>query len=896
MGLTRKFSLVFNILLTLILLIAAASYSSFLYIHKAEEDIRLSTQINHLVLQIDLGQQKAKQFITTFYHHHHLTSLREAKEQYAKPAIEEITHTIALSNELKQMVSQEKSPVLSADVAVDLPFYFASPRHLADTVTATLELIEKREGPFSGIQARLQTMSAQLAHELKPFPTFSNRYAEVIILFKEYLLSHKQTAMDSALAIFSELVASIDKSNEFSAEQKLFFHQWHGKMTALAQELLKIDLAIGEKLHTFSTHEQHTAPISQHLIAQSRENVARSTRNIQYTRIVITLTILTTALIAIFTVLSLARLMHTSVTRKILKLEMVAEQYSQGNLEIRAPVEGDDELGRLGTRFNAMAKRVNDLVVTLEKIVAKRTSDLETSEAFYRQLFDHGSNAIAIYQAVNNGKDFIIVDFNKVAEETEKLKRDDIIGKNVKDVFPALQESGLLDVFKEVWESDEPFFHPPFYYNDGRIEGWRQNRVYKLPTGEIVTMYDDLTLQKQAEEEKQVMEQQLLQAQKMEAIGLLAGGVAHDLNNMLTSIVNYPEILLLQLSEESPWRSPIEKIRESGLRAAAIVADLLTVARGVAKHMETVDVNTLLDTFLDSPEFEQIEADHPHVSYITEPGTNLPAVSCSPVHVIQCIMNLVLNGSEAISGAGSITLHSRAETVEQALGVKYGIEPGPYVVIGVSDTGSGIPEENVDHIFEPFYTKKVMGKKSGTGLGLSIVWNTMLDHHGKAIVHSSQIGSHFDLYFPATKQTPTAHQTKPILTELQGKGETILVVDDEPQLRIIASQILEKLGYTAITKESGEEAFTYVKNHPVDLLLLDMIMDPGLNGRETYEKILSICPNQRALLVSGYSETVEVEKAFALGASAFVKKPYSMHELGVAIKKIFISEDKGAAA
>ena len=896
MGLTGKFSLVFNMLLGLILLIATASYSSFLYIHKAEEEIRLSNQINHLVLQIDLGQHKARQLISSFYHHHQLTSPQEANERYAKPAIEAFTHVIALSDELQQLLSQNNSPISFTDSEVNLPLYLASSKYFADTATATIELVTKREAPVSGIQAKLQTISSQIDKELQSFPALRNRYAEVVIFYKEYLLSRKQAVMESALVILSEIVATIDTSSDFSKEQKLLFSKYQTEFISFTQELLEVDHAIGNTLHEFSAQEQTTTPISQKLIAESRDKIARSTRKIQYTQRVISFFNLTTALVAIFTVLILARLMHTSVTRKVLRLEKVAEQYSQGNLEIRAPVEGDDELGRLGTRFNAMASRVNDLVVTLEKIVVKRTSDLETSEAFYRQLFDHGSNAIAIYQPVNNGKEFIIVDFNKVAEQTEKLKRDDIIGKNVKEVFPALQESGLLDVFKEVWESDEPFFHPPFYYNDGRIEGWRQNRVYKLPTGEIVSMYDDLTLQKQAEEEKQVMEQQLLQAQKMEAIGLLAGGVAHDLNNMLTSIVNYPEILLLQLPEDSPYRSPIDKIRESGLRAAAVVADLLTVARGVAKQMETVDVNTLLATFLESPEFEQIETDHPHVSYVNEPGKHLPAVSCSPVHIMQCIMNLVLNGSEAISGTGLITLHSRAETVEQALAVKYGIEPGPYVVIGVSDTGSGIPQEDLDHIFEPFYTKKVMGKKSGTGLGLSIVWNTMLDHNGKAIVHSSQRGSHFDLYFPATRQTPVAHQKKPILKELQGKGETILVVDDEPQLRIIASQIIERLGYTAIAKGSGEEALEYMENNTVDLLLLDMIMDPGLNGRETYEKILSIHPNQKALLVSGYSETVEVEKAFALGASAFLKKPYSMHELGVAFKKIFTSEDKGAVA
>jgi len=636
-----------------------------------------------------------------------------------------------------------------------------------------------------------------------------------------------------------------------------------------------------------------TAPISAKLIRASRKEADLATQRIKLTQQVVSTMIMTSALLAFFAVLSLARLMHASVTHKVIRLADAAEKYSEGKLDLRIEIEGNDELGRLGKNFNAMAARLSDLVVTLEKIVGKRTTDLEVSETFYRQLFDHGSNAIAVYEAINNGEDFVFRDFNRTGEKIENIRREDVIGKKVCDVFPALQKSGLLEVFRDVWESGDPAFHSPFYYNDGRVEGWRQNRVYKLPTGEIVTMYDDLTEQKLREQEKQIMEKQLLQAQKMEAIGLLAGGVAHDLNNILTAIVNYPEILLLQIPEESPLRSPISQIRESGLRATAVVADLLTVARGVANKKETANLNKLLTEFFDSPEFVQIQTDHSHISYVRDLAENLSNIKCSDIHIIKCIMNLMINASESISKTGTVTVQSRSEKNFTDLASKNGLAPGSYVVLAISDTGSGIADDDLDHIFEPFYTRKVMGQKSGTGLGLSIVWNTMQDHDGAVLVHSSDQGTRFELYFPVTDKKLSETCQPLTLSELQGNGETILIVDDEPQLRDIASKILQEMGYETICKKSGEDAFHYLKTNSVDLLLLDMLMDPGMNGRQTYERILTIHPKQKALLVSGFSKNTEVNKALALGACNFIKKPYSIPELGKAILTILNRESNG---
>jgi CheY-like chemotaxis protein len=170
--------------------------------------------------------------------------------------------------------------------------------------------------------------------------------------------------------------------------------------------------------------------------------------------------------------------------------------------------------------------------------------------------------------------------------------------------------------------------------------------------------------------------------------------------------------------------------------------------------------------------------------------------------------------------------------------------------------------------------------KSGTGLGLTVVWNTLKDHNGKIIVESSDQGSCFQLYFPVSMEKNTSQIEKYKTTEIRGHGEHILIVDDDHDLRDIASKMLQFMGYAVDSVESGEMAVEFVKDHPVDLVVIDMIMDPGMNGRQTYEKILALYPGQKAVITSGFSKSADVTKTIELGASGYIKKPYSMHQLG----------------
>jgi len=508
----------------------------------------------------------------------------------------------------------------------------------------------------------------------------------------------------------------------------------------------------------------------------------------------------------------------------------------------------------------------------------------QESESFYRQLFDHSSSGVAVYEAVDNGQDFIFKDFNKAGEEIDNIKRGTLLGRRVLDVFPGIEEFGLLDVFRQVWQTGVPALHPVSCYKDGMLQGWRENRVYKLPSGEIVAVYDDITKQKQLEVEKKTVEIRLHQAQKMEAIGLMAGGVAHDLNNILTGITGYPELLLLKLSEKSDLRQPIEAIKESGERAAAIVADLLTVARGVASTRVTANLNTLVTEYLESPEWRQLHSQNKHIQCDTILAENLPGISCSPVHIKKCILNLVTNAVEALGKSGDITLSTTAVIPDLQFAKDHELNQKEYVILAVADTGSGISTEDIEHIFEPFYTKKMMGI-SGTGLGLAVVWNTMEDHDGKIFVESSRQGTCFHLYFPVQEGGDVRQAENNTKEQLTGNDEHILVVDDEPQLRDIASQMLQILGYKVDSVCSGELAIKFLKENPVDLIVMDMLMEPGMSGYLTYKELLKLYPDQRAVIASGFSESDDVKAALRLGASGFIQKPYSIDRLGQVVKK-----------
>ena len=387
------------------------------------------------------------------------------------------------------------------------------------------------------------------------------------------------------------------------------------------------------------------------------------------------------------------------------------------------------------------------------------------------------------------------------------------------------------------------------------------------------------------EEERLALEKKLFRSEKMELIGTLAGGVAHDLNNILSGLVSYPELLLMQLEKDSPLVEPLSFILESGLKAAEIVQDLLTLTRRGISMEQAINLNTIAQEYFHSTAHKRLVSNFPLVRFNTGFGPDLLNIKGSSAHITKIIMNLVINAAEAVDDEGVILVETFNQYIDFPLSGNNAILEGDYVVLKVTDNGTGIPEPFKNQIFEPFFTKKNMGQ-SGSGLGLSVVWNSVKDHNGYIEVKNQKTkGSIFEVYFPATREKIEQEAGYFNIEDFKGNNESILVIDDVKEQLKIARDVLEVLGYQAITVTSGEKAISFLKNNTADLLLLDMKMEPGMDGLETYEQILSINPSQKAIIASGFSESDRVKEALRLGAGQYIRKPYTIKNLAHALKK-----------
>lgn len=395
----------------------------------------------------------------------------------------------------------------------------------------------------------------------------------------------------------------------------------------------------------------------------------------------------------------------------------------------------------------------------------------------------------------------------------------------------------------------------------------------------------DISERLKAQLEKEELQKQLDRSKKMEALGLLAGGVAHDLNNVLSGIVSYPDLLLMDLPADSPLKSPIQTIKDSGQKAATIVQDLLTLARRGVMAEDIINLNELIQEHLASPEHKKLLSYHPQIVVETHLEGDLPNIKGSPVHLKKTVMNLISNAAEAHPKDNRITISTQSRYLDKAVRGYHTVTEGEYVVITIEDRGDGIAAADLQRIFEPFYTKKVMGR-SGTGLGMAVVWGTVQDHKGYIDIRSAQgKGTTIEVYFPLTREEKPSQSKQTRLEDIRGAQETVLVVDDMPEQREIAQNILTALNYKVYSVSSGEEAVDFLSGTPVDLVVLDMIMDPGIDGLETYKRIRDIRPDQKAVIASGFAETDRVKKAQSLGAGAYIRKPYTMEKIGVVLQK-----------
>jgi PAS domain S-box-containing protein len=510
--------------------------------------------------------------------------------------------------------------------------------------------------------------------------------------------------------------------------------------------------------------------------------------------------------------------------------------------------------------------------------------DLIESEGKFRALAEKSN--VGIYLVQNHRFKYVNLIFSETLgydrhEMINSLRPEDII-------FP--DDRCLVERFLTTRASSEkpvPYIEFRVLTKEGQtrqVEAYNTKTIYRGKPAHIGTVVD-ITERKRLEEERQELTERLNQSEKMEALGLLAGSVAHDLNNVLGALIGYSEILFLKTEKKSSSIKYITNIIKSGERGAAIVNDLLTLARRGIPIAEITNLNDVIREYQKTLEYERLCAFHPNVRISLRLAADLPNIIGSPVHLGKMIMNLVSNGVEAMPRGGVLTIQTLRKRLEAPLSGYERVSEGDYSALIVHDEGIGISDKDIKRIFEPFFTKKTLGR-SGTGLGLTVVWGTVKDHKGYIDVQSHPgKGAIFTLYFPTTEKSAAEKPDARPLSDYRGSKETILVVDDVAEQCEMAADMLAELNYTVATAVGGEAALDYLKEHTVDLILLDMIMDPGMDGLDTYREICKRRASQKVILMSGYAETDRVKEARMLGAGAFISKPYVMERLGHEIRK-----------
>jgi PAS domain S-box-containing protein len=409
----------------------------------------------------------------------------------------------------------------------------------------------------------------------------------------------------------------------------------------------------------------------------------------------------------------------------------------------------------------------------------------------------------------------------------------------------------------------------PYFDNQGILRG-------------AFAVFSDITDLKQADEDRRQLREKLERAERMESLGLLAGGVAHDLNNILGPLVAYPEMIMMKLPADSPIRKQVGIIGRSAREAADVIADLLSLARRGRYEMIPTSLNKIIEEFMESPSFVGLSEKNQTIKIIANLNDKIDSLMGSSSHLMKVVMNLIYNSFDAMPQGGTLTITTHQKNIDRLISGYDKIIKGDYIILSVKDTGMGIDPKDIGKIFEPYFSKKKMSGRSGSGLGLSVVYGIIKDHKGYYdILSEPGKGTEFILYFPAIKVN---NEAKSESVATYGGTERILVVDDIEEQRDVISQLLMSLGYHVETASSGQEAVKEFAGNKYDLVVLDMIMEKNYDGYDTYKDIVNLHSYQKAVLISGFSATERVEMAQAIGAGKFVKKPFSRDIIAQAIR------------
>ncbi|MHB0980792.1 MAG: ATP-binding protein [Thermoleophilia bacterium] len=542
------------------------------------------------------------------------------------------------------------------------------------------------------------------------------------------------------------------------------------------------------------------------------------------------------------------------------------------------------ELGHLARTFDEMAETI-----------AERTSGLEESEERFRALVESSPNAIAVH---SEGRIVYVNPAGAALVGAESPQ--ELIGRNPVDfVHPDYREAALRRTASVVKDQKvAPLMEEKFL----RLDGAELDvEVVAMPFSyggkpAVTTIIRDISAKKAAEQALREREEELRLGQRMEAIGRLAGGVAHDFNNVLTAIVGHADLLRDGLDPDAPSQEDVAEIRKAADRAAALTRQLLAFSRRQAMQPHVFDLNEVSDSMAGL--LQRLIGEDIDLVFRHKPA--LGPVEADPGQIEQVIMNLVINARDAMPAGGKITIETaNVEFDEAYVSTHLSADPGPHVMLAVTDTGTGIAEETLPHIFEPFFTTKEQGK--GTGLGLSTVYGIVKQSGGNIWVYSEPgQGTTFKIYLPRTDKAVdwALADRRPRGPAGVGQGnECILVVEDEPAVRSLTARVLRKGGYRVLEAGSSEEGLAAAAEHQgaIDLLLTDLIL-PGMNGRQLAEKLAQRRQAPAAVLyMSGYTKNAIVHGGRLDEGIDFLEKPFAPEALLRKIREVLDKLGEGRA-
>jgi len=529
-----------------------------------------------------------------------------------------------------------------------------------------------------------------------------------------------------------------------------------------------------------------------------------------------------------------------------------------------------------GKIFKYRSKRSLIAVAKDMTPIKEAAERLKESERRYRELFDSVSDLI--YRQDLDGK---FVSVNHAVTDIFGYSINELIGRKASDFMkPELRPLFESEYLQKVKTRGHHEGVSAYFAKDGRkfyLE--YRSQLIRPPNGEpfISGIARDVTERILAQREIKKLEKQVLQAQKMEAIGTLAGGVAHDFNNILQAILGYTQILLMSKSEDDPDVQNLKQIEMAVKRASELTHQLLAFSQKVKSELRPINLNQ------EVREVEKLlrRTIPKMINIELRLAEDLKVINADAAQLEQVIMNLCVNARDAMPEGGSIIIETENVFMDDEYCKEHlGSKAGSYVMLSISDTGDGMDKETLEHIFEPFFTTKDVGK--GTGLGLAMVYGIVENHDGYITCYSEPgKGTNFKIYFPVIDAEPYRIEDvkQEDLSGLKGNGETLLLVDDEDSLRELGKTILEEFGYKVILANNGESALkTYeAQKSDISIVVLDLIM-PGMGGSQCLEKLLEIDPDAKVVIASGYAVNGETKRAIDAGAKGFVRKPYEVKQ------------------